>query len=47
MPKTRDGKVFPYNKKGMQDMKKHNSVLDKKKKKMGNKGSKKTSSPSY
>ena len=47
MPKASDGKEFPYTKQGMKDYKQYTSMLNKKKKKMGNKGSKKTSGSSY
>ena len=45
--KASDGKEFPYTKKGMKDYKQYTSMLNKKKKKMGNKGTKKTSGSSY
>ena len=47
MPKASDGKEFPYTKKGMSDYKQYTSMLNKKKKKMGNKGTKKTSGSRY
>ena len=47
MPKASDGKEFPYTKKGMKDYKQYTSMLNKKKKKMGNKGTKKTSGSTY